>query len=221
MLKKIVKYGNSSALILDKAILELLNMAEGSIVKIKTDGVSLIITPQQANTQETISPTLTIESTFQEASKKCLAQSFGGSDEKAAAFQEGMNAICSRYNKMVEDCPEKKDQAIELMNQEIDTLLKNCPTTTTTELDINNMVNLREEFTKIHKKYEKLLGEVSSLMSTTEYIHEMALLSEKYQNNPNAVQSQEYLEAHTQLIAKSLPEYLVYQNELKKVGSKI
>lgn len=46
MLKKIVKFGNSNALVLDKAILELLNMGEGSVVKLKTDGKSLIITPQ-------------------------------------------------------------------------------------------------------------------------------------------------------------------------------
>ena len=45
MLKKLVKYGNSNALILDRAIMELLNMKEGSIVKFKTDGKSLIITP--------------------------------------------------------------------------------------------------------------------------------------------------------------------------------
>lgn len=45
MLKKIVKYGSSHALIFDKAILELLNLQEGSLVKIKTDGTSLILTP--------------------------------------------------------------------------------------------------------------------------------------------------------------------------------
>ena len=43
MLKKLVKYGNSNALVLDKAILELLNIPEGAHVKIKTDGTSLII----------------------------------------------------------------------------------------------------------------------------------------------------------------------------------
>lgn len=46
MLKKLVKYGNSNALILDRAILELLNINEGATVKICTDGKSLIITPQ-------------------------------------------------------------------------------------------------------------------------------------------------------------------------------
>jgi len=45
MLKKLAKYGNSTTLVIDKAILELLNMNETSIVKLQTDGKSLIITP--------------------------------------------------------------------------------------------------------------------------------------------------------------------------------
>lgn len=69
MLKKLVKYGNSNALVLDKALLELLNITEGSVVKIKTDGTSLIITPQGANTGEVISPTVTTE----EAVKKAIS----------------------------------------------------------------------------------------------------------------------------------------------------
>ncbi len=57
MLKKLVRYGNSNALVLDKAILELLNIAEGSVVKISTDGKSIILTPYQSVTpivQETM-----------------------------------------------------------------------------------------------------------------------------------------------------------------------
>ncbi|MBP6892081.1 AbrB/MazE/SpoVT family DNA-binding domain-containing protein [Candidatus Babeliales bacterium] len=57
MLKKLVRYGNSNALVLDKAILELLNIAEGSVVKISTDGKSIILTPYQSITpmvQETV-----------------------------------------------------------------------------------------------------------------------------------------------------------------------
>lgn len=45
MLKKLAKYGNSTTLVIDKAILELLNMDESSIVRLQTDGKSLIITP--------------------------------------------------------------------------------------------------------------------------------------------------------------------------------
>ncbi len=50
MLKKMVKDGNSNALILDRAILELLGIGEGSMVKLHTDGKSLILTPEKAST---------------------------------------------------------------------------------------------------------------------------------------------------------------------------
>lgn len=70
MLKKLAKYGNSSALVLDKAILELLGIEEGSIVKIKTDGVSIIITPHDKVTAEKISETYTAEQAQTEAMVK-------------------------------------------------------------------------------------------------------------------------------------------------------
>ena len=49
MLKKLAKYGNSTTLVIDKAILELLNMNESSMVKLHTDGKSLIITPVESD----------------------------------------------------------------------------------------------------------------------------------------------------------------------------
>ena len=75
MLKKLVKYGNSNALILDKAILELLNIEEGSIIKLKTDGRSIIITPHTKATSEKVSETFThnqanIEAAIKESLKK-------------------------------------------------------------------------------------------------------------------------------------------------------
>lgn len=72
MLKKLVKYGNSSALVLDKAILELLNIREGSLVKIKTDGVSLIITPHEPVQAEQVSPTVTAEDVTAEGAVESL-----------------------------------------------------------------------------------------------------------------------------------------------------
>lgn len=68
MLKKLVKYGNSNAIILDKAILELLDISEGAILKIKTDGKSLIITPHQTTVNAQVSPTFTHEQALAEAS---------------------------------------------------------------------------------------------------------------------------------------------------------
>jgi antitoxin component of MazEF toxin-antitoxin module len=57
MIKKLTKYGNSHAILIDRAILELLNIQEGSLLKLKTDGTSLIITPVETSENPNISMT--------------------------------------------------------------------------------------------------------------------------------------------------------------------
>lgn len=246
MLKKIVKYGNSSALVLDKALLELLNMAEGSIVKIKTDGISLIITPQNALVQEIVSPTLTIEDTFNDAHHKALELSFGD-PEKVRAYQTGCKEITDRYmaitkNKM--DTPEirqalealqkrfAKDEGnpeyteqirkvyqkyvpeLERMYQELDTLVQEL---VSQDGDTTNRDGATSEFAKVHVKYAHMGEAVAALNEDPEYVHEMALLAEKYQTK-NATNPQEYFEEYTKLISKHLPEYAAYAEEVKKVA---
>jgi len=43
MLKKLVKFGNSNALILDRSILALLDIKEGSVLKLRIEGDALIV----------------------------------------------------------------------------------------------------------------------------------------------------------------------------------
>lgn len=45
MLKKLVQHGNSSALVIEKPILELLKIDQNSTLEVTTDGKSLIIKP--------------------------------------------------------------------------------------------------------------------------------------------------------------------------------
>ncbi len=45
MIKKLTKHGNSLAVLLDKPILEMLSINEKTPLKIKTDGVNIIIEP--------------------------------------------------------------------------------------------------------------------------------------------------------------------------------
>lgn len=45
MIKKLIKHGNSTAVILDKSLLKLLNIDNNTNVKIKTDGKRIIIEP--------------------------------------------------------------------------------------------------------------------------------------------------------------------------------
>ena len=45
MQKQLIRHGNSYALVIDKPILELLEMSPSVPLKITTDGISLILTP--------------------------------------------------------------------------------------------------------------------------------------------------------------------------------
>ena len=45
MLKKLTKHGNSLALVIDKAVLELLNIDDQTLLDISTDGILLLISP--------------------------------------------------------------------------------------------------------------------------------------------------------------------------------
>lgn len=45
MIKTLTSHGNSAALVIDKAILELLGISMSTPLKIATDGKSLIVTP--------------------------------------------------------------------------------------------------------------------------------------------------------------------------------
>ena len=47
MIKKIIKYGNSNALVLDRSILALLDIKEGGFVKLRIEGDTLIIKREQ------------------------------------------------------------------------------------------------------------------------------------------------------------------------------
>ncbi len=47
MIKKLIKHGNSAALVLDKPILDLLDISIDTPVEITTDGKNLILSPQK------------------------------------------------------------------------------------------------------------------------------------------------------------------------------
>jgi len=100
MLKKLVKYGNSNALVLDRPILELLSIGEGSLVKLHTDGKSLIITPHQAETST--QPFSTGMEMLQEA---VIARS----KEQMKKWQEGPVT-----NKQLEECKPESETFAQL-----------------------------------------------------------------------------------------------------------
>lgn len=68
MLKRLIRYGNSQALVIDKALLEILNFKEGDLIKIKTDGMSLILSPAEDGSETSrVAPMKKVAITAEEA----------------------------------------------------------------------------------------------------------------------------------------------------------
>ncbi|MCL2155835.1 MAG: AbrB/MazE/SpoVT family DNA-binding domain-containing protein [Leptospirales bacterium] len=52
MKKKLIKHGNSAALVIDKPIMEMLNITNETTFELSTDGKNLILSPQIEHAQE-------------------------------------------------------------------------------------------------------------------------------------------------------------------------
>jgi antitoxin component of MazEF toxin-antitoxin module len=52
MLKRLIQHGNSAALVIDKPIMEILNITNETIFELSTDGKNLILSPQTEITRE-------------------------------------------------------------------------------------------------------------------------------------------------------------------------
>jgi len=52
MVKKLIQHGNSVALVIDKPIMEILNITKETTFELTTDGRNLILSPQTEYTQE-------------------------------------------------------------------------------------------------------------------------------------------------------------------------
>lgn len=52
MQKKLTRHGNSWALVIDKPVLELLNIDPTTMLEITTDGQTLIVSPAQATSRQ-------------------------------------------------------------------------------------------------------------------------------------------------------------------------
>ncbi|MFA6066155.1 MAG: AbrB/MazE/SpoVT family DNA-binding domain-containing protein [Candidatus Babeliaceae bacterium] len=125
MLKKLVKYGNSNALVFDKAILELLNISEGSVLKIRTDGVSLILTPhvQQKNIEEKISPTITHIDAVQDSVIDCIIKQYNLSPQNRDALIKELKELYAQRKALIEktwpayrDFAQKKEALLQKYN---------------------------------------------------------------------------------------------------------
>jgi antitoxin component of MazEF toxin-antitoxin module len=243
MLKKLVKYGNSNALVLDKAILELLDIEEGSIVKIKTDGKAIIITAQQVNSaKEKLTPILTHHDALKEASIKEMLKQYKHLDkaqkelfaEEFSLYHNKLENNAAHVDKKVQEITEENPDTSsnEYLTQIND--LRNSSTAKRTiilqemgelpnkhglpTLTKEQMANMQADFTEHFKKHAATQTKVAQIINDQKYMHEMQLLAEKYADNPE--NSAEYIKATRELMWKFVPEMRQADEEMAAISKK-
>ncbi len=134
MLKKLVKYGNSYALVLDKSILALLNIEEQSVVRLRIEGDTLLV---KAEKEAKITDSLMLDI---ENIHKAIPCSTEGNDRVCSIIESTMQKQC----KAMEDDPKTMEE-----------LQKWAPGT-------ENFKKLQQSHQNIMKKYQKDLLVFSS-----------------------------------------------------------
>lgn len=240
MLKKLVRYGNSNALILDKAILELLNIEEGSTIKIKTDGTSIILTPHKKATSETVSETFThnqanIEAAVKESLKR--HSNMSENSRKKAETQivdltkehqelhlqliqnpDFIEEITQLSKKMDASSPEytKAYKALrtkyspELINVEKAIGMKQ-------KLSDKQQKAMENEFKKHFKKFPNIQTIYGELLNNPKYQHEAQLIAEKYDSDKDSL---DYLNAMDTLTDTYNPEIRKSREAIQAISKK-
>ena len=242
MLKKLVKYGNSNALVLDKAILELLEIAEGSLVKIKTDGKAIIITAHQSlAAQETITPIVTHNEVLKEASMEEMLKQYKHLDktqkeqfatefsnyqnqlaENLTATQNKLHAITEEYQSKVTtlltETTTHRNAILQKMMDLSTTYSLIPPTKNESTLTKQQIANMQVDINLLVKKHAVDQTKLANTMNNPEYMHEMQLLSEQYVSHPK--DSAEYLKATREILYKYLPEMRQADEEMAAINKK-
>ena len=156
MLKKLIKYGNSNALVLDKALLELLNISEGATVKIKTDGHSLIISPAIEAPAQKQAISTTPEETYRNVMNARVTENM------EAIKQSGDQAAVDALNKAIGDAGNPDS----LMSQGVSKILTKHKKAidaiaNSTEL-FNELARLKSEL-EVHGDKDRYLKEVVAM----------------------------------------------------------
>ncbi len=243
MLKKLVKYGNSNALVLDKAILELLDIAEGSLVKIKTDGKSIIITAHQVSTaQEKITPVVTHNEVLAEATAKEMFKHNKYLDktqkelyeQEWSLYQQQLKDNTAHAEKQAQEITEEhpdttSDEYQKKMNVIKNTIHSQSQNVLEKIIDLpakhglptltkQQIADMQADFTEHFKKHTATQAKVAQIINDPEYMHELQLLSEKYADHNG--DSTEYLKATREVLYKYIPEMRQADKEMTAITTK-
>lgn len=179
MLKKLVKYGNSNALILDRAIMELLNMQEGGAVRLQTDGKSLIITPTETEkpsnvTLNGLETLINVEAQKQEALKadpetKRLLEEWAPNTKNYSRLLEVITPIAAKYTLEINKLQSEACMA------EVDALAAKHCGDKSSEAFINGYKTLRDKYAP---NYRKMTQEIRETYKNIGYPDELIKISE-------------------------------------------
>lgn len=243
-----MKYGNSNALVLDKALLELLNITEGSLVKIKTDGTSLIITPHDQETVEKVSPTVVPMETLSQAMGNNFVQA-AKDPVRAREYLDKISAVEQRYKEAFKklQVPEFQQEYQALAKQFEDSYADPEFSRLNAELTCKYM----PEFASMQQEMGAISAQYADITQYDEYKKHNAELYEqakkihakyshlqpevmKLQENPDYIHdlvvlaeqyqtmkdATSYISQYGKLITKYIPEYAQYQKELHSLWEK-
>ncbi len=221
MLKKLVKYGNSNALVLDKPILELLEIEEGSLVRIKTDGKSIIITPHAQPVAELVSTTLDQNEVRNEAAAAAMVAKFGGhlqSLEKAQLIAE----MKKKLNEMTQAAMDfaKNPEKMQQVQQNMQALMVKYNLEGADMLTPGNTTQaaMQDAFKQLHMKYHDVYIEMSKVFENVDYLHEMQLLAERYK--AGVLTTEQYFKAGREELYKYIPEMRACDAEMAALAAK-
>ncbi len=243
MLKKLVKYGNSNALILDKAILELLNIEEGSTIKLKTDGRSIIITPHTKATSEKVNETFTHnQANIEAAVKESLKKHTNINEDVRKKLERKLQDLIKKHQELHVQLTQNPDffEEVTQMKNKIDTSspeyveaykalrTKYSPELVKIEEEIAGFESkqklsekqqkaMEKEFLAHFKKYNNIHKIYGELLNNPEYQHEAQLIAEKYNSDKESL---DYLSAMDELTDKYHPEIQKSREAIKAISKK-
>ena len=247
MLKKLVKYGNSNALILDKAILELLNIEEGATIKLKTDGKSIIITPHTKAISEKVSETFTHNQANIEAYvKESLKKHLNINEDVRKTLEKELQNLIKKHQELHAQLTQNSDffeevaqikNKLDASSPEYVEAYKALRTKYSPELvnlekviaDFESKHKLNEklsekqqkamekEFRAHFKKYHNIQMIYGELLNNPKYQHEAQLIAEKYNSDKESL---DYLTAMDELTDKYNPEIKKSREAIKVISKK-
>ena len=166
MLKKLVKYGNSNALVLDKAIMELLEIGEGDVVKLQVNNDTLTIkgtsNEEKTKHKKYFATSQEVVADIWQKRQPELKEAFEkhpewkpGSD-KYNKFAKEMQKIQQEYSADLQKIDYK------LVSNEIAEKIKNCDEPVTREIEDKIMKEVYTKHAPIFIEYTRKMEELKA-----------------------------------------------------------